>query len=228
MSRVVLALDTTGHGGSVALARGGRVLSRVDHDAADGYAEELFTLTDRALAEAGIGRASIEAVAVVSGPGSFTGLRIGVVTAKAIAAAAGLELLHAPTLELLAGAGGESSAAATEAGRSHCWWRGPAGRPACERVPIEDLVRRAAEGGCIAVREGQLLETLTRSGLRPVAVGPLSEILAVGASLGLPPARAADTDALVPFYGGPSQAERTHGIDLGEEVHRPIEPTGWS
>ena len=80
-----LAIDTTGHGGAVVLARDADVVAEVVHDAATGYAEHLFGLLDAALAQAGVARDALDEIAVVGGPGSFTGLRIGVMTAKTVA-----------------------------------------------------------------------------------------------------------------------------------------------
>jgi tRNA threonylcarbamoyl adenosine modification protein YeaZ len=101
---LVLALDSSRRrGGSVALAEGPKLLALVEHDPAQGYAEAFFGLADRALEETGRRREEITQLAVVTGPGSYTGLRIGVMTAKSLAHAGGLALFGCTSLELLAG-----------------------------------------------------------------------------------------------------------------------------
>ncbi len=101
---LILALDSSRRrGGSVALAEGRKLLALVEHDPALGYAEAFFGLADRALETAGRTRGEIAQLAVVTGPGSYTGLRIGVMTAKSLAHAGGLALFGCTSLELLAG-----------------------------------------------------------------------------------------------------------------------------
>ena len=228
-SPLCLAFDTTGHGGSVALAEGGRLLVRVDHDAARGYAEELFGLIDTALDRAQREAGSITRVAVVSGPGSFTGLRIGVMSAKSLAHALGLELWEAPTLDLVGHSDEGQTHAAADAGRGHVWSRSPRA-PEVERLTHAELLARLAAGELLRVREASLAETLRGldGDARIEVAAPLAETLARVASLGLGPAARADVAAFVPRYAGLSQAERVHGLDLSDEVNAPIPPEPWN
>jgi tRNA threonylcarbamoyladenosine biosynthesis protein TsaB len=66
------------------------------------HAEKIFTLIDNVITTAGISFSSLGAVAVSAGPGSFTGLRIGMSAAKGIAFGAGLPVIPVPTFEALA------------------------------------------------------------------------------------------------------------------------------
>jgi tRNA threonylcarbamoyladenosine biosynthesis protein TsaB len=66
------------------------------------HAASLPRLVERVLADAGLTVADVEAVAVSIGPGSFTGLRVGLGFAKGLAFAGGLRLAAVPTLEALA------------------------------------------------------------------------------------------------------------------------------
>ena len=96
--RPLLAIDTATRRTSVALDDGRGVHSRsVDRDAG-----ELLDLIDGLLEEAALDRRSLAAIAVGTGPGSFTGLRVGLATAKTLAHALGIPLLGVPTVEALA------------------------------------------------------------------------------------------------------------------------------
>ena len=81
---MLLALDTATPAGSVAVEESGRILSLRTFDAARGHSRRLFVEIDAALADAGRERSQIDGVAVTIGPGSFTGLRIGMSTAKGL------------------------------------------------------------------------------------------------------------------------------------------------
>lgn len=87
---------------SVALIEGEGLRSQLTFDAPKSHGEQLVPLIDRVLGEAGIGPEELDAVAVSHGPGSFTGLRIGLATAKALAFAAGRSLFGVSTLQALA------------------------------------------------------------------------------------------------------------------------------
>lgn len=82
---LVLALDTTTSSGSCALARDGRVVIEQVNDAPNAHAEhlpgDLMSLLDRAATRL----ADIDVFAVATGPGSFTGLRIGIATMQGLA-----------------------------------------------------------------------------------------------------------------------------------------------
>ena len=67
-----------------------------------GHVSELLPLAERLLAEAGLGFADVDRIAVGTGPGTFTGLRIGVATARALAQATGAGLVGIATLDVLA------------------------------------------------------------------------------------------------------------------------------
>jgi tRNA threonylcarbamoyladenosine biosynthesis protein TsaB len=99
---IVLALTTSTPIASVALVSGDRVLAEVAHGDPRGHAERLFDLVDRALAEAGLTRADVALVACDVGPGSFTGVRIGVASAKGIAEGLGVPLAGVVSLDAMA------------------------------------------------------------------------------------------------------------------------------
>jgi tRNA threonylcarbamoyladenosine biosynthesis protein TsaB len=84
------------------VARDGTVLAERALRAQGSHAASLPGLVDRVLAESGLGVEDVEAVAISIGPGSFTGLRIGLGFAKGLCFAGDLPLVTVPTLEALA------------------------------------------------------------------------------------------------------------------------------
>jgi len=81
----ILALDTTSEFGSVAIRRGGKTLSEQTLQADDGFAHRIFAMIEAALKDAGVHLADIELFAAASGPGSFTGVRVGLAAVKGLA-----------------------------------------------------------------------------------------------------------------------------------------------
>lgn len=100
---IVLGLDTCLSACSVAVLDGERVLASAREVMARGHQERLAPMAQVVIAEAGIGFDRIERVAVTVGPGSFTGLRVGVAFAKGLALALGRAAVGVGTLEALAG-----------------------------------------------------------------------------------------------------------------------------
>ena len=98
----ILAISTSTPHGSVAIVEGDRVLAEASHDDLRGHAEHLFTLIDEALARADRARRDLRLVACDLGPGSFTGVRIAVASAKGIAVGLGLPLAGVVSLEAMA------------------------------------------------------------------------------------------------------------------------------
>ncbi|HOG29557.1 MAG TPA: tRNA (adenosine(37)-N6)-threonylcarbamoyltransferase complex dimerization subunit type 1 TsaB, partial [Vicinamibacterales bacterium] len=99
---IVLALDTTTRGGSIAVARDGVVCSVLTGDPARPHAERLPGDLTRALAGAGLSLAQVDVFAVAAGPGSFTGLRIGIAAIQGCAFASGKPVIGVSALEALA------------------------------------------------------------------------------------------------------------------------------
>lgn len=97
----VLGLDTSTLTSGIALLDGDRVLAEARHDASARTADLLVAI-DRVCKDAGVAPMDLDAIAVGAGPGSFTGLRIGMATAKGIAFAAGKPLWAVSSLAALA------------------------------------------------------------------------------------------------------------------------------
>ncbi len=107
---LLLALDTATDRCSVALLRDGAVRAEATIREPRSHAARLVPLIGDVLAGAGVPVHDLDAVAVSAGPGSFTGLRIGVSTAKGLAVAAEAALVAVPTLAALALGAGPSAA----------------------------------------------------------------------------------------------------------------------
>jgi tRNA threonylcarbamoyladenosine biosynthesis protein TsaB len=99
---LTLAIETSSPLGSIAVGRDGELLAERTHEGGDAHAEALFPLLDELLAEAGVKRQELQSIAVGVGPGSFTGLRVGIAFAEGIATGLGLPLVGIPSLAGLA------------------------------------------------------------------------------------------------------------------------------
>lgn len=97
----VLGIDTGGPRADLALVAGGRVLAEGSHSVAS-HGAELPEAVAQVLAHAGLSIRELKAVAVGIGPGSFTGLRVGLSYAKGLKLAVGCALLGIPSLDTLA------------------------------------------------------------------------------------------------------------------------------
>ncbi len=97
----VLGLDTATFTSGIAVLDDGRVLAEARHDAS-GQKSDLLVSIDEVCKRAGLAPIELDAVAVGAGPGSFTGLRIGMATAKGIAFAIGKPLWAVSSLAALA------------------------------------------------------------------------------------------------------------------------------
>jgi tRNA threonylcarbamoyladenosine biosynthesis protein TsaB len=111
---IVLGFDTATPATAVALrlADGSTYKDRHDPQPEErpGHATQLLPLADRLLAQAGLGWEAIERIAVGVGPGTFTGLRVGVATARGLAQSLAVDLVGVGSLRALAQAvlrGGE-------------------------------------------------------------------------------------------------------------------------
>ena len=124
---MLLALDTATPLVTVALHDGRDVVVELVSEQPMRHGEQLAPLVQQALDEAGVGRSALTAVAAGVGPGPFTGLRVGLVTARTLAWSLGLPVHGVCTLDVLAveavatgvlPAGTQCFAVATSAGRS--------------------------------------------------------------------------------------------------------------
>jgi tRNA threonylcarbamoyladenosine biosynthesis protein TsaB len=102
---LILAVDTTGEHGSLALARGGELVEEVAMHAPEGFAHVLFGELAALLARHGVKTVDIDCFAASSGPGSFTGVRVGLACVKGLAEAMGRPAVAVSNLAALARCG---------------------------------------------------------------------------------------------------------------------------
>ena len=99
---LVLAIETATRAGSVAVSRGAQILSKKIGDASISHSSNLIEIVDAGLKEASVALSDVELFAVAVGPGSFTGLRIGLATVKAFAECNDRPVIGVSTLAAIA------------------------------------------------------------------------------------------------------------------------------
>ncbi|MDX6697512.1 MAG: tRNA threonylcarbamoyladenosine biosynthesis protein TsaB [Solirubrobacteraceae bacterium] len=178
---MVLGLDTATSATVVGVLRDDGVVFEARHDPEagerPGHATRLLGLVDEALGAAALDLGDVGRIAVGVGPGSFTGLRIGIATARGLAQGTGAELVGVSSLRALAAGAGEASrpvAAVLDARRGEVFaaaWMGdtelmaPAARSpeACAKA-LAALARDAPPGGPASPRP-------TGPAVTPLALG---------------------------------------------------------
>jgi len=101
---IILALDTCDSRGSVAVLRDDEVLKTIAHEGKTEYSIWLLPAVDEALKASGFGMRDVELFAVAPGPGSFTGVRMGLTTVKAWSEVYGKGIAGVSRLEAMAAA----------------------------------------------------------------------------------------------------------------------------
>jgi tRNA threonylcarbamoyladenosine biosynthesis protein TsaB len=205
----ILAFDTATTATTVALAYDETVLERRDDPPAGvrpRHTSRLMGLITEVLEEAGCGWQQLDRLAVGIGPGTFTGLRIGVATARALAQARGLELVGVSTLESLSlNSDDDEVCAVLDARRGEVFaavWKRR--RPVLSPAPFDPaaLAQRLSPG-TLAIGDGAVAfrEVFERSGARiPDDGSDLHLVTAVShCRLGLL-AEPGDPDAVRPEY----------------------------
>jgi tRNA threonylcarbamoyladenosine biosynthesis protein TsaB len=99
---VILAFDSAGSGCSVVVASGESVLGAQSDAAIHGQAEKLLPMVDSVMRRAGLPASALDIIAVTVGPGSFTGIRVGLAAARGIAHATGAQVIGVTGFEAVA------------------------------------------------------------------------------------------------------------------------------
>lgn len=99
---MILGIETSTTVCGVAICRDGEIVAQSEIEGRNIHSEKILSLVHEAIAGSGVKLSDIDGIAVSAGPGSFTGLRIGLSVAKGLVFATGKKLLAVPTLEALA------------------------------------------------------------------------------------------------------------------------------
>ncbi len=99
----ILAVETSSRTGSAAVGFGSEMLSQSQFSSTAKHGVELIPTVDRLLAEAGISASDISVICISSGPGSFTGLRVGFSFARAYSQVSGAKLVQVPSTDVIIG-----------------------------------------------------------------------------------------------------------------------------
>ena len=223
----VLAFDTATAATAVAvgLDDGSVVEARHDPDPGErpGHSDRLLRLVEQVLQQAGGSLERLDRLAVGTGPGSFTGLRIGVATGRALAQANGLPLVGISTLRALAEAAAESAGGRTilaliDARRGEAFaaaWRGDRKLLAPAALGPDGLRRAAAElpAPVLAVGDGAIR---FRAEIEPAGTAvppdddPLHRVSARPMCRLAVAVRPGRNEAVLPEYLRPPDAETSH------------------
>jgi tRNA threonylcarbamoyladenosine biosynthesis protein TsaB len=223
----VLGIDTATARGSIALAREDRPVAESPLRERGAYGRDLLVLIDALLRDAGLRTGDLAGVAVSVGPGSFTGVRIGMATAKGLAYSLGIELLGISTLEALVRGAHHAAAEeprsicpAIEAGRGEVYaalfrpFPGGVQRLEPDRSWHPDELARSLPEGTTLTGDGSgtVLEAARAAERRLVVYDPeatLAGAIARWGSLSLSAQSGYRLGGLGPNYVRPSDAEAT-------------------
>ena len=187
---IVLAIDTTLGACSAAVLDDGAVLASVSEPMQRGHQERLAPLVAETMAAAGLGFGELDRIGVTVGPGSFTGLRVGLAFAKGFALALDIPCVGIGALEALAASHPDDgvTAAVVDAGRGQIYLqlfdtgaaRGPPEVAALEDAP--ERIRRLAAGAPLTLMGSAVALAEQMPGVRfvrltapdPVAVARLA------------------------------------------------------
>jgi tRNA threonylcarbamoyladenosine biosynthesis protein TsaB len=224
----ILAADTSTLSGSIALLEGERIFLEQVLVSSQTHNRRLLKCIDEALGLLGWGYDDLDGFAVTSGPGSFTGLRIGLATMKTLAWASGKPFVAIPSLDVLAAGLASSSLPICPLVDAHkkevygCLYHPVPGgevRPVgpCRALAVETVPSLVREQTLFCGDGWLLYQRPPKDLLGPLAVGapaPFHLIRAgVLGELARKRIERGDTDdpmTSVPLYVRPSEAELTH------------------
>src|SRR6058998_2629096 len=213
----VLAVETSTMSGGAALLDGERVVGEYTLDVRITHSERLMVAVDQLLSDAGWTVRDLEGIAVTVGPGSFTGLRVGLSTVKGLALALAIPVAAVPTLDAMAAMLPYAAlpvcpvldARKREVYASLYRWDGLGMRRQWDYLAIspDDLARRLDEPVIVVGDGAHAIDSPWARRVEPPRRGPTPAV--VGA-LGRTRLALGDTVAaadLVPIYLRPSEAE---------------------
>ena len=231
---LLLAIDTATTAMSVALLRGDALVAELTTCDERVHSTRLLPALETLLNQAAVGLEEVRAFAVSIGPGSFTGLRIGLATVKGLAFRTGRPVAAVPTLAALAAAapGGDAPVAALlDARRGEVYAGLYAGSEVTSLEPEavftpDELAARLPEHCSLAVGEGAqsaASAVVARRGPLPqhAVVASAARVGRLGASL-LARGQAVAAEALVPRYLRRAEAEVRRTGERLERIDAPV------
>jgi tRNA threonylcarbamoyl adenosine modification protein YeaZ len=222
----VLAIDTALEACSAAvLDTGAGVLARESKSMTRGHAEALMPLVRRVVEHSGLDFAALDRIAVTVGPGSFTGLRVGIAAARGIALATGKPAVGITTLAAFAAplfAAEESLPVlvAIDARHGHVYLQvyGPGGRTLVRPrlTPLRDLLRLCGANGAprLVGTAAALLASEWPARERPPLSVEQREAPDIDWIAQLGAAAPEPTEHPKPLYLRPPDAQRQHGAQI--------------
>jgi tRNA threonylcarbamoyladenosine biosynthesis protein TsaB len=215
----ILAIDTTTRAGSTAVLDDQHVLIELTGVAAITHGERLPSDVARTLSAAGVALDTVDLLAVVAGPGSFTGLRVGIASMQGLAFARGLKIVPVSALEAIARQAhrsmtpGRTIAAWVDAHRGEVFATLYAGSPlgelappaaaspedtlrSCERLDVSGSLFFAGDGA-VRYRDAIVATLGDRAEVQAAAAALAAE---AGRIAAVHPERAVTPDAVVPIY----------------------------
>lgn len=204
MTSSLLAIDTSQAACSIALWQEGAITAHRYLDMAKGHAEALIPMLDEMCADTDFRFEELDAFAVTVGPGTFTGLRVGLATARGFAVAMGKPCLGVTSLEAIAFpvrqevAEGELIAACFDARRNEAYLQlftsdlSPHTDPAL--ISLDEMKELLPDVNIVAVGTGASLVLQRAANARAAAASPLPDARSVAS---IAASRSAD-DALPP------------------------------
>ncbi len=232
---LILAFESSARAASVALVEDGRLISQYSQCSGLTHSRTLLPMAEDMLKNAELSLDKVDLFAVAHGPGSFTGIRIGVSTVKGLAWAADKPCVGVSTLEAMAGHGlaaGGLVCPVMDARRSQVYnalFQVENGKPVrlCEDRPIalsqlaEEL--RTLNAPAFLIGDGaELAEKYLREQAIPCTVAPenLRWQSAWGVAMAAMDKTPGNADALLPVYLRLSQAERERQERLAKEAEQ--------
>jgi len=234
---LALGIETSTPTASIALMDDESLIAEVLFSGQMNLAEQLAPRIKELLVHEGVRLAGLDGIAVSLGPGSFTGLRIGVATAKALAHAVGLPLVGVPTADAVAEAIGWDGAALIHvvlpAWRSRYWLasylRGADGLPTSigepRLVDLSSLIKaleasdsKTLVAGTVpaSARDKVGFDFGDQVAFAPAFLSiPRASMVAASARNRLACTERTSPHSLKPLYYRLSQAELSKGVDLG-------------
>ena len=182
-NRYLLAIESAIAGGSIALLQDGTVVAKKSGATAVSRAEDLLPNIDQLLQDSGVGKRDLNAVAVSLGPGSYTGLRIGIATVMGLCKGLGIDYIGVDLFNSIAEHFKDDEAQiALPMGKSDICFRN--GADERKVVSLETLASEVSDDKIFA--HSDLVEALQNADLAPVDIGRDLAVFIGFAARGLP------------------------------------------